>query len=71
MNPAGSWLHLGDHPVAEALRQLGLPRKPLMAFSYPERAAVLPAGEVIETGVRPLRGYTGSERAGRLSVRYN
>ncbi len=29
--PGGGRLHLGDHPLAQQLRQLGLPRRPMLA----------------------------------------
>lgn len=68
--PRGARLTLGAHPVAEDLRALGVGPRPFLTRTYVERAAVLPAGEVVDRGVRPLDGYQGSEREGALTVRY-
>ncbi len=67
---AGSSLQLGDHPVAESIRELGLSARPFMSRYYLQRSAILPAGKVIEQGVRPLEGYSGMDRKGELSVGY-
>jgi hypothetical protein len=66
----GSRLELGDHPVADSIRELGLSQTPFMARCYLERSAILPAGDEVETGVRPLDGFRGEEREGRLEVEY-
>ena len=73
LGAAGASLELGDtHPVATSIRALGIDPKPVMTRYYIERSAILPEGEVIETGVRPLEGYLGSDvehgelRAGHL-----
>lgn len=66
----GSSLALGDHEVAGTIRALGLSEKPVMARYYVERAGILPEGEVIETGVAPLEGYKGKDRAGAHTVAY-
>ncbi|VEN74155.1 Acetoacetate decarboxylase [Candidatus Desulfarcum epimagneticum] len=66
--PRGSFVRLGDHPAARSIRGLDLSEKPFMSVYYPERAGILPPGEVIETGVRPLEGYMGGSREGGLSV---
>lgn len=68
--PSRSSLDLGNHSVADDLRGLGLSKKPFMSFAYSERAAILPAGEVLETGVRPLAGYAGLNREGTHLLRY-
>jgi len=70
LTPKESFLSLGDHPVAESFRRLGLGRSPLLSRYYLERSAMLPAGEVIETGVRPLDGYIGKDREGIHEIRY-
>ncbi len=57
--PSGSFLKLGDHPVAESIRHLGISPRPFMSVYYPERAAILPSGTVLEEGVRPLDGHIG------------
>jgi hypothetical protein len=41
----------------------------VMTRSYLDRSAILPDGEVLEQGVRPLEGYLGTEReAGELLI---
>ena len=66
----GSSLELGEHAMAGSIRALGLSRKPLMTRYYVERAAILPAGVVVEDGVRPLEGLYGTDREGELTVTY-
>jgi len=65
-----SRLRLGDHPVAESIRDLGISSRPFMSVYYPERAAILPSGTIIEKGVRPLDGYLGAERKAVHSIEY-
>ena len=67
MRPRGARLELGDHDVAESLRALDVRKRPLMTRYYVERAAILPRGEVVETGVRPHEGYQGSDRDGKVT----
>jgi hypothetical protein len=66
----GSFLELGDHVMARSVRELGLSKKPLLTRYYVERGAILPAGEVVEEGVRPLEGYYGTDREGEHTVDY-
>ena len=66
----GSALMLGDHPVSQSIRDLNITKRPFMACYYPERAGILPAGQVIENGVRPLDGYQGKTRTARHRVTY-
>lgn len=68
--PRGSSLELGNHPVAQSLRDLGLSNRPFMSRYYLERSGILPKGEVIERRVRPLDGYRGRDREGRHWVSY-
>jgi hypothetical protein len=68
--PGGSRLELGDHPVAESIRNLGISSRPFMSVYYPERAGILPSGTVIEKGVRPLEGHLGEDRKAVHSVQY-
>ena len=64
LGAGGSSLVLGDtHPVAMSIRALGTDPRPLMTRYYAERSAILPEGEVIERGVRPLDGYLGTDGA--------
>lgn len=65
-----SALELGSHPLAQSIRELGLSARPLLSRYYVERSAVLPAGEVVETGLTPYGGYLGGEQEGVLTVAY-
>jgi len=66
----GSWLALGDHPLARSVQALDLSPRPLLKRYYIERSAILPAGQIVERGVRPLDGLFGRDREGELSVTY-
>jgi len=66
----GSYLKLGDHPVAMSIRDLDISPSPFMSVYYPERAAILPSGTVIETGVRSLDGYFGEDRKAEHLIDY-
>jgi len=68
--PGGSSLELGDHPVAESIRSLGISSRPFMSVYYPERAGILPSGTVIEKGVRPLEGHLGEDREAVHKIAY-
>lgn len=68
--PKGAFLELGSHPLADTLRELGVGRRPFMTRYYLERAGILPAGAVVESGVRPLEGWRGEDREGALRVTY-
>jgi Acetoacetate decarboxylase (ADC) len=71
INPKGSGLELGNHAVSKSIGNLSLSRRPLMSRCYVERSAILPEGEVIEKGVRPLDGHEGDQLEGEHSVRYS
>lgn len=64
LRPRGASLELGGHQVARSIADLGLAPRPLMSRVYLFRPAILPAGEVVEEGVRPLDGYLGRDRTG-------
>ncbi len=70
LRPKGSSLTLGEHPVADSIRALGISGRPFMSRYYEDRTAYLPAGEVIERGVRPFDGYLEKDVEGRLTVSY-
>jgi hypothetical protein len=70
LHPKDSFLELGDNPVAASIRELGLSDRPFISRYYMERCGILPKGEVIEDGVRPLEVYYGSDREGTLATRY-
>jgi hypothetical protein len=68
--PTGAFLRLGRHPVSESIRDLALSPSPILSRYYLERGGILPAGHVIEEGVRPLDGYRGKDREGTHAVAY-
>ncbi|MEN8244035.1 MAG: acetoacetate decarboxylase family protein [Thermodesulfobacteriota bacterium] len=68
--PGGSYVKLGNHPMAVSIHELGLSVRPLMSVYYPERPAILPSGTIIEKGVRPLDGYLGKDRKADHTVEY-
>jgi hypothetical protein len=70
LRPRGASLELGDHPLADTLRELDAAPRPFLTRYYVERAGILPAGEVVEQGVRPLEGWPGDDREGELTVSY-
>jgi len=65
-----SSLELGNHPVAQSIRDLDLSPEPILQRYYVERSAILPAGVVVERGVRPLEGYRGSHDEAAHTVSY-
>ncbi len=70
LKPSDAVLELGDHPLADTIRELEPSPRPLLSRYYVERAAILPEGEVIEEGVHPLEGHRGRDGDGRHEVRY-
>ncbi len=68
--PWGAFLELGDHPVAQSIRDLEINPRPIITRAYLYRSSILPPGQVVEEGVNPLEGYRGSERKGRHTIRY-
>jgi len=68
--PRGSNLVLGNHPVSDSIRGLGLAARPFLSRYYLERSAILPSGVVVERGVRTLEGYYGKECEGEHRVVY-
>lgn len=69
--PAGGTVALGDHPVADELRRLGVRGRPLATTTVLAWRFVLPAGRAIGPA-RPYRGYEGVEREmGRYTVRHS
>ncbi|RLB61782.1 MAG: hypothetical protein DRI90_10565 [Deltaproteobacteria bacterium] len=65
-----SSLELGNHPVAQSLKDLDLSPTPLLKRYYVERSAILPAGVVVERGVRPLAGCQGTHDEADHTVTY-
>lgn len=69
LRPGGARLKLGSHEVSRSIAALGLAPRPLMSRVYLHRPAILPAGEVVEEGVRPMEGYRGLDREGLHEIR--
>ena len=67
--PTDASLTLGEHPMADTIRELEL-GKPIASRFYLYRPAILPSGEVVEKGVNPLEGYHGTKEEGALTVKY-
>jgi len=53
----GSYINLGNHPMAKSIVDLDISEKPFLQTFYTERAAILPSGTVVEKGVKPFEGY--------------
>jgi hypothetical protein len=70
VRPRASFLKLGDHPAAETIRALGIGERPIQSRYYVERSGILPAGEVIESGVAALDGWRGADREGQHTTVY-
>lgn len=66
----GSYVRLGSHPMAESIKALDLSPKPFMSVYYPERAAILPAGQVIASDVAPMEGYYGKDRVAEHTITF-
>ncbi|MBW2455525.1 MAG: acetoacetate decarboxylase family protein [Deltaproteobacteria bacterium] len=65
-----SSLELGSHPVAQSIQDLDLSPVPVLKRYFVERSAILPAGVVVERGVRPLEGYLGDHQEAEHTVAY-
>jgi len=70
INTTGSFLKLGQHSMAQSIRDLGISSKPFMTWYYPERSAILPSGEILEEGTRAFDGYMGKTRDAKHTVSY-
>jgi hypothetical protein len=72
LGPRSGRLELGDHPVAEELRRMGVSGTALVTKNYLARFGILPAGDPVGQADRPHVGYIGADRDfGRLTVRYD
>jgi hypothetical protein len=70
LNVKGSFLNLGEHPMAQSVKALDISSKPFMAAYYPEHVGILPQGVVIEDNVKPFDGYLGKNRDANHAVEY-
>jgi hypothetical protein len=65
-----SELQLGEHPVADELRSLGVSERPFASYVYLAADLVLPAPEDIGPA-RPYDGHRGTDRElGRFTISY-
>ncbi len=67
----GSFLSLGNRPVAESVKALGISSRPFMSAYFPERSVILPLGDVIETDVALFGGYMGKNREAKHTIEYS
>jgi hypothetical protein len=68
--PGGAELVLGEHPVADALRRIGLSPVPLAAFRAVEHRSTLPAGRPLgDADAAPAAVHPGRDAEfGRFTV---
>jgi hypothetical protein len=70
--PGCGTLELGDHPVADELRDLDLSPSAILTKNYLTRCSILPRGEPVGPAERSHTGYRGEQRElGRLTVTYD
>jgi hypothetical protein len=70
--PGSGSLELGDHLIADQLRDLDLSLTALVTKNYLSRSGVLPRGEPVGPAERPYTGYRGQQRdLGCLTVTYD
>ena len=70
LKPRDSFINFSNHPVSRSILDLDISRKPFMSVYYPERAGILPSGEVIEKNVRPFKGHGGKSGKADHVVEY-
>ncbi len=72
LRPGSGVLELGDHPIADELRDLDVSSTALVTKNYLSRYGILPAGEPVGPADGPHPGHVGKDREfGRLTVRYD
>jgi hypothetical protein len=70
--PGLGTLELGDHEVADQLRELDISTTALVTRNYLSRAGILPAGEPIAQADAPHTGHAGQDREfGRFTINYD
>ncbi len=70
--PGSGALELGDHPIADQLRELEISATAAVTKNYLSRCSILPAGESLGPAERAYVGYLGPVREyGRLTVSYD
>lgn len=72
LRPGSGTLELGDHPLADQLRELGISSTAFLTKNYLARSGILPSGQPVGRAERPHTGYRGQQRElGRLTVSYD
>jgi hypothetical protein len=72
LTPGSGMLELGDHAIADELRNLDVSTAAVITRNNLTRSVILPAGEAIGRTDRPHTGHIGEEREfGRLTVSYD
>jgi hypothetical protein len=72
LKPGCGVLELGEHEIADQLRELDVSPTAIVTRNYLSRSGILPAGEVIAQADRPHEGYIGQDREfGRLTINYD
>jgi hypothetical protein len=69
MGSGAGRLELGDHPVADELRALGLSPDPFIARCYLNLRILITAPRVVGTA-RPFTGYAGQDVDGTCTITY-
>jgi hypothetical protein len=70
--PGSGSLELGDHLVADQLRELDLSPTAILTKNYLTRNSILPRGEPVGPAAQPHTGYRGQQRElGRLTLTYD
>ena len=57
--------------MAKSITALDISDRPFMSFYYPERAAILPSGEIIDSNVKAFDGYRGETRSAEHTIDYS
>jgi hypothetical protein len=72
LTPGSGTLTLGDHEIANQLRNLDISTTAFGTRNYLTRYGILPAGEPVGPADRPYPGYVGQDREyGRLTINYD
>ena len=72
LTPGSGTLELGDHAIADQLRDLDISPRAIITKNYLTRCSILPAGKPIGLADRPHAGHAGEEREyGRLTANYD
>jgi hypothetical protein len=70
--PGSGTLELGDHPVADQLRELKISTTALVTKNFLSRSGILPAGESLGPAEHTHAWYPGTDRDyGRLTINYD